>query len=164
MKTLTLRLWALSLATMGVWSFTSCSTGGISSSASSLPGLRRLDHYAVHVTDLSRSAAFYERVFGFGIVNKWKTTWMVGNDRMRVGLFLRPKAARVADPDDKVLIEHVAFLTDEHNFNRCLSALDRLGIRHEPPEDTGIAKSVFFKDPDGHSLEITYYYQHIPKL
>ena len=42
--------------------------------------------------------------------------------------------------------------------------LDRLGIAHEPPEDTGIAKSVFFKDPDGHSLEITYYYQHIPKL
>ncbi len=142
---------------------TGCASTEISRPLAPLPGIRRLDHYAVHVTDLARSAAFYERVFGFGIVNKWKTTWMVGNDRIRVGLFLRPKAAIVSDPDNKVLIEHVAFLTDERNFNRCIVGLDQLGIPHEPPEDTGIAKSVFFNDPDGHSLEITYYYQHIPK-
>lgn len=150
-------------AAVVVAALTGCASTDPSGPVSPLPGLRRLDHYAVHVTDLERSATFYEHVFGFGIVNKWKTTWMVGNDRMRVGLFLRPKAAMVSDPDNKVLIEHVAFLTDERNFNRCLVALNRLGIPHEPPEDTGIAKSVFFNDPDGHSLEITYYYQHIPK-
>jgi glyoxylase I family protein len=132
--------------------------------AKPIAGLRRLDHFALHVTDLDRSAAFYQRVFGFQIINKWSTTWMVGNDTIRVGLFLRPAAKPVSDPDNAVLIEHVAFLTDEAGFAGAVKQLDSLGVAHDLPEDTGIAKSVFLKDPDGHSLEITYYYQHVPKL
>lgn len=122
----------------------------------------RLDHVALHVKSLEASAAFYTRVFGFGIVNKWSKVWMVGNDRTRLGLFLRPDAQAVGDPDQKILIEHFALLTDAAGFARAVSKLDALGIAHEEPEDTGIAHSVFFRDPDGHSVEITYYYQHIP--
>jgi catechol 2,3-dioxygenase-like lactoylglutathione lyase family enzyme len=120
--------------------------------------LLRLDHYAVHVASLEVSAAFYERVFGFGVVHKWTTVWMVGNDRIRVGLFQRPEATAVADPNSKLLIEHVAFLTDKIGFEQAIKTLEALGIAYEAPEDTGIAMSLFFKDPDGHNLEVTYYY------
>jgi hypothetical protein len=60
--------------------------------------------------------------------SKWKTTWMVGNDSMRIGLFWRPQAAKIANLDNKTVIEHVAFLTDERHFNVCLSRLEQLGI------------------------------------
>lgn len=125
--------------------------------------IRRLDHFALHVTDLERSAAFYEKVFGFQMINKWKTTWMVGNDYIRIGLFLRKDATKIDDPDNRIIIEHVAFLTDERGFESAVSKLTVLGIKHDPPEDTGIAKSVFFRDPDDHLLEITYYYAKAPK-
>lgn len=130
--------------------------------SSGLKSLKRLDHFAVHVKNLQTSEEFYRRVFGFHVINKWTTTWMVGNDYIRVGLFQRPQAAAVDDPDNKLIIEHVAFLTDEAGFGVVLKELDQLGVPHEPAEDTGIAKSVFFHDPDGHLLEITYYYKDRP--
>jgi catechol 2,3-dioxygenase-like lactoylglutathione lyase family enzyme len=127
-----------------------------------LKTLSRIDHFALNVTSLEKSAAFYSNVFGFSIVNKWKTVWMVGNEHMRIGLFERPKATAVTDPDTRLIISHVAFLTDEKGFDASVSQLDQLGLPHEPVEDTGIAKSVFIHDPDGHELEITYYYQKKP--
>lgn len=125
-------------------------------------GLRRLDHFAVHVTDLERSAAFYKRVFGFELVHKFTTTWMVGNDSIRVGLFLRPEAKPVENPDQLAVIQHVAFLTDKDGFEKAVKQLDVLKVPHEEPDDSGIAFSVFVNDPDGHLLEITYYYQNVP--
>lgn len=128
-------------------------------------GVRRLDHVALHVKDLSRSAEFYRQTFGFEVVHQWKTTWMVGNDQIRLGLFQRPNANPVEDPDDKILIEHFAFLVkDQKEFDSVVKELDRLGVRHDEPEDTGIAKSVFFRDPDGHNLEVTFYYKEKPRI
>jgi len=125
---------------------------------------RRLDHFAVHVKDLERSAAFYKSVFNFDIIHKWTTTWMVGNDSIRVGLFLRTNAVAITNPDSFILIEHVAFLTDSNGFEQAIKGLDQFGIKHDPPEDTGIANSVFFNDPDGNLLEITAYYKNGPKF
>jgi catechol-2,3-dioxygenase len=68
-----------------------------------------LDHYAVNVADLQRAADWYQRVLGFKVLHKWTTTWMVGKDNIKVGLFLRPDAKPPADPDKELLIQHVAF-------------------------------------------------------
>jgi catechol 2,3-dioxygenase-like lactoylglutathione lyase family enzyme len=89
---------------------------------------------------------------------------MVGNDSIRVGLFLRTNAVAVPSLDNYLLIEHVAFLTDSDGFSADVMRLDRLGVKHDPPEDTGIANSVFFNDPDGNLLEITAYYRDQPKF
>jgi glyoxylase I family protein len=129
-----------------------------------LKTLRRIDHVALNVRSLETSAAFYERLFGFTVINKWKGVWMVGNESMRIGLFEHPAATAIAKPDDSLVIAHVAFLTDQSGFDACVREIDQLGIPHEPVEDTGIAKSVFIRDPDGHELEITYYYQKQPKF
>lgn len=126
--------------------------------------VRRVDHVALHVRDLRCSADFYRRVFGFQVVHRWKTTWMIGNRAIRVGLFRRSDAHFIENADDWFIIAHVAFLVKDRNqFESVLETLDELALPHEGVEDTGIAKSVFFKDPDSHLLEVTYYYKKAPR-
>jgi catechol 2,3-dioxygenase-like lactoylglutathione lyase family enzyme len=125
--------------------------------------VRRIDHVALHVKDLNQSAEFYLRTLGFKVIHRWNTTWMVGNDRIRIGLFQRPNATPIDNPDDRIVLEHFALLVkNQKEFDRAVNGLDRLGVKHEDTEDTGIAKSIFFRDPDGHSVEITFYYQKKP--
>ena len=119
--------------------------------------LERIDHIGLNVRDLITSAEFYQRVFGFGIVHKWTTTWMVGTDTMRLGLFQRPDSAPVCNMNNATAITHVAFRTDAAGFSAAQVALRKLGIAFDPPEDTGIAFSLFILDPDGHQLEVTTY-------
>jgi catechol 2,3-dioxygenase-like lactoylglutathione lyase family enzyme len=119
--------------------------------------LERIDHVGLNVRDLATSAAFYSKVFGFGIVHKWTTTWMVGNETMRLGLFQRPSSSPVCNIDNTIAITHVAFRTDAAGLKAAQEQLVKLGIAFDPPEDTGIAYSVFILDPDGHQIEITTY-------
>ena len=86
---------------------------------------------------------------------------MIGRRKMG-RLFLRPDAKNVEDPDHKILISHVAFLANADSFPSFIKRLDDLKIIHGATEDSGIAKSVFFNDPDGNSLEVTYYYKATP--
>jgi len=76
----------------------------------------------------------------------------------RIGLFSRPGAASISDLDNTIAIQHFAFLTDAKGFENCMSELNAKSVPFEGPEDTGIAKSLLLTDPDGHSLEITYYH------
>jgi catechol-2,3-dioxygenase len=123
----------------------------------------RIDHVALHVKDLETSARFYKSVFDFDIVHKWKTTWMVGKGRMRLGLFQRPNAVPVDDPDKYFLLEHFAFLTTKDGLETYVARLKTLRISYEE-DDSGIAKSVFIKDPDGIQVEVTYYYAEAPPV
>ncbi len=119
--------------------------------------LQRIDHIGLNVRDLSISFRFYQSVFGFDIVHKWKTTWMIGKDTIRLGLFQRRAAVPVCNIDDAIAITHVAFRTDAAEFASAQELLNKLGIAFDAPEDTGIAYSIFVLDPDGHQVEITTY-------
>jgi glyoxylase I family protein len=57
-----------------------------------------------------------------------------------------------------VIIQHVAFLVDGDKFRSVQEEISRRGVEVQGPEDTGIAFSSFFRDPDGHRLEITAYH------
>ena len=119
--------------------------------------LQRIDHIGLNVRDLSTSYQFYRAVFGFDIVHKWTTTWMVGNDLIRLGLFQRPKAGPVCNIDEALSITHVAFRMSGEAFGQAQAELKGLGVSFDPPEDTGIAFSIFVLDPDGHQIELTTY-------
>jgi catechol 2,3-dioxygenase-like lactoylglutathione lyase family enzyme len=119
--------------------------------------LERIDHIGLNVRDLVTSAEFYRKALGFGIVHKWTTTWMIGTENMRMGLFQRPHSGSLCDIDNRIAITHIAFRTDAHGFSAAQDHLRKLGIAFDPPEDTGIAWSIFILDPDGHQVEITTY-------
>jgi catechol 2,3-dioxygenase-like lactoylglutathione lyase family enzyme len=117
-----------------------------------------IDHVAINVANLERSAEWYARVLGFEVFHKWKRTWMISRGPMRIGLFHRPDATAVDDLDNRRAITHFAFVTDSNGFERAQDELRKLDIPFDPPEDTGIAYSLFVSDPDGFSVEITTYH------
>jgi catechol 2,3-dioxygenase-like lactoylglutathione lyase family enzyme len=117
-----------------------------------------IDHVGLNIKDLNRSAEWYSRVLGFEIIHKWTTTWLVGKGQMRIGLFQRPGATPVEDLDNRIAISHLAFLTDAAGFKRIQEKLTQLVVPFDPPDDSGIALSIFFRDPDGHELEVTTYH------
>jgi|SRR5882724_3661866 len=121
--------------------------------------LEHLDHVGINVTDLQKSADWYKQALGFDIFHKWNTTWMIRRGDMRIGLFLRPNATTIGDTDNKMVITHFAFVTDAEGFVVAQNRLKELGIKFEPPEDTGVAHSIFISDPDGYQVEITTYYK-----
>jgi catechol-2,3-dioxygenase len=51
----------------------------------------------------------------------------------------------------------VAWHTDRAGFDAAQTHLRELGIAFRGPVDHGAAFSIYFHDPDGHPLEITYY-------
>ena len=121
--------------------------------------LLRIDHTAINVKSLQNTFDWYNKVFGFEIIHKWTHTWMIGDQQIKIGVFERPEASVISDIGENIIaIQHFAFLTDKDGFEKAVEDLDRLGIPHEPVEDSGIAFSVFVIDPDGHLVEITYYY------
>ena len=129
------------------------------SAQSSAVKTRGFDHVAITVKDLSKSAEWYGTVFGFTVLHKWNTTWMIGKKAMRLGLFARPSAMSIDELDSKIAIQHVAFLCDRKEFATAQERLKSANIPCTGPEDSGIAFSIFLRDPDGHEVEITTYYK-----
>ena len=133
--------------------------GKTAGSAADVPDIARMDHVGINVSDLQKSADWYEKVLGFTIFHKWNTTWMIRRGDMRIGLFLRPAAKKIDDLDNSRAITHFAFSTDAKGFEEAQARLTQLGVKFDPPEDTGVAHSLFIYDPDGFQVEITSYYK-----
>jgi catechol 2,3-dioxygenase len=121
--------------------------------------IHRMDHVGINVTDLERSADWYQKALGFTIFHKWKTTWMISRGDMHLGLFLRPNAKKIDELDHTLAITHFAYATDDKGFQEAQDRLTKRGIKFDPPEDTGVAHSIFIYDPDGYQVEITSYYK-----
>jgi catechol-2,3-dioxygenase len=117
-----------------------------------------LDHFAITVTNLEISFAWYQKTLGFEMFHKWETTWMIARGQMRVGLFQRPTATKIDDLDQKLAIQHVAFNVTPEALLEAQIELQGLSIPIDGPEDTGVAYSIFINDPDGHLLELTTYH------
>jgi len=122
----------------------------------------RFDHVATNIRDLKQTADWYNNVFGFRVLHKWNTTWMIGNSAMKIGLFQRPTAKKIDSLDNTIAITHFAFLTTKSGFKKIQQLLKAKHIPFDAPEDTGIAYSIFIYDPDGHQIEVTTYYKQLP--
>ena len=105
----------------------------------------RLDHAAFETPDPEATAAFYERVFGARIVKAEGHPVMayLGNSGFAFH--------ETGGPGD-----HVGVRVTEEEREKLKRRLDEGGVDWEE-RDHGIAKGVFFRDPDGRQLEaITY--------
>jgi len=132
--------------------------------------LEGIDHVALSVRDIERSAQWYIDVLGFERLHEgmWNgVPTFIGKGQTAIALFsLRddsPAVARAATIDPptgrirpvaKML--HLAFRADRTNFLAAQRELKERGIKFEF-QDHEISHSIYFRDPDGHELEITTY-------
>lgn len=119
--------------------------------------LEGIDHVALAVADVERSANWYGEVLGFERLHQgmWNgIPVFIGLRETAIALFpadnLKPLAR------DKIGMLHLAFRADRKNFLAAQEGLKRRGIKFEF-QDHEISHSIYFRDLDGHGLEITTY-------
>ena len=119
-----------------------------------------LDHVAIGVDDVDRSCAFYARVLGFErLIPQWDVPVFMGTGSIGLTIFdkdLHPSAAPEGADPPAVRIMHFAFRVDREGF-----AAARRELASEDFKltfsDHGISHSLYFRDPDGHLVELTTY-------
>lgn len=116
---------------------------------------------ALSVSDVERSVEWYIDVLGFE--RKYEGMWngvptFIGKGATAIALFpARDHDSRIATlPAGKIHMLHLAFRADRKNFLAAQEELKRHGIRFQF-QDHEISHSIYFRDPDGHQLEITTY-------
>lgn len=130
-------------------------------------GVTAFSHVRLTVTDLERSRAFYDAVFGWPVAiempenadaaTRQRFGFLFGGILYRVGdglLGLRPVATDSFD-EDRVGLDHLSFAVDSRaEVDAAAALLDGLGIAHEPVKDIGTAYILEFRDPDNIALEL----------
>ena len=120
--------------------------------------LEGIDHIAMGVRDIERSARWYIDVLGFerlhqGMWNGVPTFIGKGN----TGIALFPATHELPSANHReIRMLHLAFRANRENFVAAQRELQNRGIKFEF-EDHESAQSIYFRDPDGHQLEITTY-------
>lgn len=122
--------------------------------------IQGIDHVALAVRDVERAAKWYQDVLG--LLRMHEDTWgsfpaMVGAGGTSLALF-PVQGDDPGDPPGKnvITMRHIAFRVDRANFEKAKSDLRHRGIEIES-QDHEIAHSIYFRDPDGHEIEITTY-------
>ncbi len=116
-----------------------------------------LDHVAITAKDVMRSMEWYRDVLG--LERRHAETWgdmpvMMCARNTCIAIFPLTGDAAPATSGTRVL--HVAFRADRATFEQAQTDLRSRGIAFDF-QDHEIAHSIYFRDPDGHKLEITTY-------
>ena len=127
-------------------------------------------HVRLTVTDIDRSRAFYDAVFGFPVAfeappadadqeTKDQLSFLFGGVIYRFGgglLGLRPVAPDGDRHDeDRVGLDHLCFtVSSQADLRDAVVVLDDLGIAHEGIKDIGVGHILEFRDPDDIALEL----------
>lgn len=126
-------------------------------------------HVRLTVSDIERSRAFYEYVFGWPVAfevppdaddaTREQLAFLFGGVIYSFpgGIFgLRP-AAPAGDRfnEDRTGLDHVCFaVADRADLVAAVEALDARGLAHEDIKDIGVGHILEFRDPDGIALEL----------
>jgi len=117
-----------------------------------------LDHVAIRVTDLKVSADWYEKVLGLKRYQlpKWGAypIFMLAN-KSGVALFPADQNDKQIDfTSNNVKIDHFAFNVDNDNFEKAKKHYTALKLEFYI-QDHHYFHSIYTKDPDGHTVELT---------
>ena len=137
-----------------------------------IPAPAGYSHVRVTVTDIARSRAFYDSVFGFDVAFEAPPADAPQETRDALGflyggviysfgaanlLGLRPVApGGDRFSEDRVGLDHLCFeLSTRAELEAAASALDGLGVAHAGVKDLGRRAILEFRDPDGIALELS---------
>lgn len=119
-----------------------------------------LDHVALTVTDVARSVAWYRETLDLEHVHEgmWDgVPTMLGRGNAWLALFpVKSKAPGAPPARTQLAVQHVAFVATRAAFDAARETLPARGVPIEF-QDHEISHSIYFRDPDGHALEITTY-------
>ncbi len=103
----------------------------------------RIDHISIQVTDLPRSIAFYQEVFGLSILNEDRENEIVrmGTDSILVSLHRKPPTG---------IVDHYAIAIDGFNREAVTRALEQHGLTPDQNLDYGF----YVRDPEGIPVQI----------
>jgi catechol 2,3-dioxygenase-like lactoylglutathione lyase family enzyme len=143
--------------------------------------LEGIDHVALSVRDVERAAQWYIDVLGFE--RRYEGMWdgipvFISKGTTSIALFPNRSnerassakaataagstslaavtSAKAASARGEVKMLHLALRTNRKNFLAAQEELKHRGIQFEF-QDHEISHSIYFRDPDGHQLEITTY-------
>jgi lactoylglutathione lyase len=112
--------------------------------------IRGVYEVAIRVRDVAIAEAFYRDVLGFEVgLRDERRNWVF----MRAG----PEGMIVLQEDKgEWPLQHFAFTVGERDIDAAVAELGRRGLTLEGPmvHEWIPAKSLYFRDPDGHHLEL----------
>jgi catechol-2,3-dioxygenase len=121
--------------------------------------VRRLNHAVLYVRDVARSVAFYERAFGFQVIDgdpQGRAAFLrssFADNHHDLGLF-QVGAAAPGPPPGAVGLYHLAWEVD--SITDLVAARDLLAEMGAlvGASDHGASKSLYGRDPDGIEFEV----------
>ena len=128
-----------------------------------MPQVRRVLETALYVEDLDRAVEFYERVIGLSALSRGdRLAAMDAGEGTVLLLFLRGATASGASfeggripPHDGAGPAHFAFAIASGELDSWRRHLAIEGVEIESEVSWGRGgKSIYFRDPDGHSVEL----------
>ena len=119
----------------------------------------RIGHVVIKVRDIERSRHFYTDVMGLTVmmeVPKMKMAFFASHGRDHHELACVEVGADAPGPQKgEIGLVHIAFrLRDEEHLRAAYRELKEKHVPIVSTVDHGITKSIYFRDPDGHQLEV----------
>jgi len=112
---------------------------------------------SLYVTDVARSACFYEEILGFHVISDFgeRGCALQAGDRQVLLLFKKGGSRSIPTPHDGDGELHIAFAIAASDLANWEAWLGEKGIAIEEKHawDRG-GQSIYFRDPDRHLLEI----------
>ncbi|PYK31230.1 MAG: glyoxalase/bleomycin resistance protein [Verrucomicrobia bacterium] len=122
--------------------------------------LEGIDHVALSVRDVELAAQWYIDVLGFERLHEgmWDgVPVFIGKGTTALALFpVRSNERSISSGPAEIRMLHFAMRANRKNFLAAQEELKQRGIKFEF-DDHEISHSIYFRDPDGHKLEITTY-------
>src|SRR5713226_6035555 len=119
----------------------------------------RIAHVVLKVRNLARSRKFYTQVLGMDVMKESPEIGMLflasnGRDHHEIALLeIGPQAE--APRANEIGLVHIAFrLENEEKLQAAYKELKEKRVPIAFTVNHGITKSVYFRDPDGHELEV----------